>query len=252
MPDSAHLPDLPVAASSPGRPFGEADDLDLDFGSADRPALVSALLEGCRPAPPGHWWRCTVGQRTAALIDLLRLTERRDAIELNANCSTCGEAFGFELPLAALPSPDADLVRVGLDGGREVELRRPCGEDLRRWRALRPASRPESVRAMIETLCVAGEAGDGDAAALAAHLAEADPLVDFEVDGACPACGASTLIAVDLETLALSRFAAGQRRIEADLHRLARAYGWTEAQSLAVPPARRRRYLALIDAEAER
>ena len=51
MDDPADLP-VSAAVAAPGRPFGAAADLDLDFGTADRPALVSALLAGCRPAPP--------------------------------------------------------------------------------------------------------------------------------------------------------------------------------------------------------
>lgn len=236
------------------RPFGAAADLDLDFATADRPALVTSLLALCLSGSTGDWWRRSVGERIAALVDLLVLTEGRRTLELHATCPAagCGETFGFELPLDGLPAPADGPVRIALEGGRGVELRRPCGDDLRRWRSARPATRSDAVRSMIESLCIAGEVDDADEAALAAALAEADPLVDFEVQGRCPACGATTAIAVDLETLVLARFANHQRAIEGELHLLALHYGWTEAQSLAVPAARRRRYLDRIDAEAKR
>jgi hypothetical protein len=143
-------------------------------------------------------------------------------------------------------------VRIALAGGGGVELRRPCGDDLRRWRSARPATRSDAVRTMVDSLCVAGAVEDADVDAVAAALAEADPLVDFEVRGRCPACDAAATIAVDLETLVLARLAERQRAIEEVLHRFAQHYGWTEAQSLAVPPSRRQRYLDRIDLEGDR
>lgn len=236
------------------RPFGAAADLDLDFACADRPALVTALLAQGLPDGAGDWWRRSVGERTAALVDLLVLTEGRRCLDLHAACAApgCGETFGFELPLDALPKPLPGPVHIALDGGRSVEMRRPLGDDLRRWRSARPATRRDAVRMVLDSLCVAGAVEDADAEAVAVALAEVDPLVDFEVQGFCPACETATTIAVDLESLVLARLAGRQRAIEDELHRLALHYGWTEAQSLAVPPARRRRYLDRIDAEAGR
>jgi hypothetical protein len=235
-------------------PFGAAVDLDLDFSTADRPALVTALLARGRADGAGDWWQRSVGERIAALVDLLVLSDGRRCLDLHATCASprCGETFGFELPLDALPKPMPGTVRIVLDGGRGVELRRPCGDDLRRWRSARPATRRDAVRTMLESLCIAGTVEDADAQAVAAALAEADPLVDFEVQGRCPACDAATTISVDLESLVLARLAERQKAIESELHRLALHYGWTEAQSLAIPPARRRRYLDRIDAEAGR
>jgi hypothetical protein len=76
-----------------------------------------------------------------------------------------------------------------------------------------------------------------------------DPLVDFSVASTCPACGATAELPVDLEELALSRFAVRQRALLQEVHVLASRYGWSEDDILALPPARRARYVRMIEDE---
>lgn len=236
------------------RPFGHVVDLDLDFSQPDRPSLVTALLTRCgEHRDPSFWWSQPVGERTAALVRLVALTEQRDGISLGARCvdPACGESFEFELPLGLIPggAPDAAPMQVQLDAGRTLTMRRPTGDDLRRWREAQPASRAEALRVMLDSLVVAGEAGPGDEGAVSASIAAADPLVDFTVACRCPACGAPNEVSVDLEALALTRLVGRQRALLHEVHRLASHYGWTESEVLSVPPARRAHYLALIEEE---
>ncbi len=236
------------------RPFGHAADLDLDLRSPDRAHLVTALLAQCTGgADPAVWWARSVGARTSALLRLVVLTEGRDQVELSARCSApaCGEQFEFALPLgvlAAEPEEDAPIP-VMLGPARRAMVRRPTGEDLRRWRAARPSTREAAVRAMLDALSIEGTLGVEDAPAVADALAANDPLVDFSVACRCPACDAMNEVAVDLEALALRRLYARQDALLATVHRLASHYGWTESEVLAVPARRRARYLALIEEE---
>ncbi len=237
------------------RPFGAAADLDLDFGLADRPGLVTALLAQCaEPHDPAFWWSQPVGMRTAALLRLVALTEGRGEVALSAHCTAaaCGEAFEFALPLQGLPGGEADPgpIRLRLDDRRSLTMRRPTGDDLRRWRAAQPASRAQALRLMMDSLLPSGEVAPEDEAAVSAAITALDPLVDFSVACRCPACGASNDVAVDLETLALARLVERQRALLHEVHRFASHYGWSEPEVLAVPPARRARYLALIEARA--
>lgn len=234
------------------RPFGDAVDLDMDFGQADRPGLVTALLAQCgERREPAFWWAQPVGGRTAALLRLVALTEQRDEIALSARCvaEACGESFEFELPMRSLPGAavGADPLRVQLDDKRVLTMRRPTGEDLRRWRDGQPMSRDEALRRMLDSLVLAGQAGPEDEAAVSASIAAMDPLVDFTVSCQCPACGAPNEVTVDLEALALASLAARQRVLLQEVHRFASHYGWTESEVLALPAARRARYLALIE-----
>lgn len=243
-----------TAMSLPMRPLGQPEDLDLAFASADRPALVTELLARCAGGDAAHWWTRSVGERTAALLQLFRLNEGVDRLELNTRCQNpgCGEAYAFDLPLAQIAglAPRETAITVRLDDGRQARLRHPTGQDLQRWRAARPATREQAVRLMLDDLVLDGAALPEDEADLAQAVADSDPLVGFSVHAPCPACGTAQDVAVDLEGLVLARLAARQQALLHEVHQLASHYGWTEAQVLAVPPARRAAYRALIEREA--
>jgi hypothetical protein len=245
----------PTSFDAGMRPFGHAADLDLDLRSSDRPQLVTALLAQCAGTDdPALWWSRSVGARIAALLRLIVLTEARDEIEMSARCAApeCGEVFAFALPLRVLAdtqSEDGEPIAVTLGPARVVSIRRPSGDDLRRLRDARPSSREAAVRAMLDAIVLDGTFRDEDAPAVAAALAENDPLVDFALACRCPACGSQTEVTVDLEALALRRLHARQANLLGEVHRLASRYGWTEAEVLALPAWRRAHYLALIDEE---
>lgn len=235
------------------RPLGEPADLDVDFASDDRPGLVTALLALCgAPRDAAYWWAQPVSNRTRALLDLVVLNDARDELALVARCTrpACAEPLEFELPIAALPDGAAAPMRLRLGDAREAVLRPATGEDLRRWRAARPRTRDDAVRAMLAALLVEGDVRLDEQAAVSEAIAALDPLVDFSVACRCPGCGADNEIVVDLESLALARLARRQRQLVQEVHRFAANYGWTERDVLALPPARRARYLALIDADA--
>jgi len=236
------------------RPFGHVADLDLDFGDKDRPDLVTRLLAQCgERRDPAFWWSQPVSVRTAALLRLVAATEQADAFSFTARCAqaSCGETFEFELPLHALVggADDVGPIRMPLDGERWVTMRRPTGDDLRLWRAARPASRVEAVRMMLDTLLLDGEVQPQDEARLSESITAADPLIAFTVSCHCPACGAANEVPIDLDAAALTRLGARQRALLREVHCLAWHYGWTESDVLAVPPARRAQYLAFIECQ---
>lgn len=235
------------------RPFGTAADLDLDFGQTDRPGLVTTLLAQCAHGQAADWWwQQAVGVRTAALLALVACSEGRSSLAMTARCSApaCGVDFGFDLPLQGLPGAAASgqPLTVQLDAQRSLTLRRPTGDDLRHWHAALPTTHGRVPQAMLARLVLAGQVQDGDAAAVAAAMADADPLVDFSVACHCPDCGAANEVGIDLEGLALGRLLARQQALLQQVHQFATHYGWSEAEVLAVPPQRRAHYLALIEA----
>jgi len=241
--------DLPQLAL---RPFGRAEDLELEFGGCDRPGLVTDLLARCSDSQSTQfWWMQTVGTRIGALLRLLAFTESADRLPVQARCTelVCAEAFEMELPLAALVDQAQSPVPLTmvLPENRTVSLRRPTGEDLRHWQGARYASRQEAVAAMIGALVIDGPVTPADEPALAEALSAWDPLVAFTVSCHCPVCGIENDVQLDLESVVLARLDTRQRALLQDVHRLASHYGWTESEVLAIAPARRARYLALIE-----
>lgn len=234
------------------RPFGRADDLDVDFNTTDRPALVTALLASCAaPRNDHYWWGQAVSARTAALLRLLAATDGIDHVGLQARCreAACAAWFEFDLPLAAVLDrlPADEPIRACLPGARLVTLRRPTGRDLSDWRAQRPSSRTLAVEAMLRSLVIEGAVNAEDAPVLGEILANEDSLVVFSVACACPQCDGPTEVRIDLEDIALTRLRQRQHALLREVHVLASHYGWTEGQILAVAPARRARYLRLIE-----
>lgn len=233
------------------RPYGQhAADLEIDFGGADRPELVTALLARCAaPADDAHWWRQPVGARTAALLALLQATEGRPEFEATLRCPACGARFEIALPLERLApdAPAASTVTVARSDGEALQLRRPTGEDTRAFGRLRHAGRELASIQILAALSVAGEPRPEDVQVAAEALSAADPLLAFSVECACPECGDAAEREVDLEGIALQRLARRQDALLREVHALASRYGWSEAQILAVAPARRARYLELIE-----
>jgi hypothetical protein len=238
------------------RPFGSAADLDLDFANPDRPFLVTGLLAQCAEhGDPELWWSQPVGIRTAALLHLVGITDASAReLSFSARCGqgSCGEPFEFALPLGALLESRQDdaLIEAPLEGDRHVKLRRPTGNDLRRWRTMQPGSTDQTVRTMLDSLLLEGEARAEDVPELSRALAERDPLVALSLSCFCPGCGAGNEISIDLEAVALARLERCRRCLLHEIHALASRYGWTEAEILALPPARRAHYLALIEGES--
>ena len=247
---------LSVAAM---RPFGSVQDLEIDFTDEDRPTLVTALLASCGEASDAEfWWAQPVGGRIAALLRMLALTEGDSGalsvtLRLHAAPSAAHRSRSrfpmtrCNLPRRAAMSTRRDPWWYRCPGGDRQRVRRPTGSDLRTWRRTPYASRHEAVAAMLDALVVEGGVVPDDETVVADAMATHDPLVAFTVSCACPACGAERDRPVDLEAIALARLSALQRTLLREIHVLASKYGWTESEVLAIAPARRARYLRLIE-----
>jgi hypothetical protein len=81
---------------------------------------------------------------------------------------------------------------------------------------------------------------------LAAQMAEADPQADVQLALRCPACGQDWQAHFDIVSFFWSELEAWVQRTLRDVHTLAWAYGWREADILALSPWRRRSYLELV------
>ena len=245
--------DMTMAARSV-RPFGRAADLDVSFEGADRPFLITALLAQCSDiADAEAWWREPTGSRIAALLRLATVSDGVETLTARLRCprTACGSEFEIELRTSLLDDvPGPERVSVTLPDGSRALVRQPTGQDQRRWAGQHYTSQRDAITAIVDTLVVEGHVAADDEralAAVAAALADHDPLVDFVVSSACPSCEQPIETSIDLEGTALARLAAVRRSLLADVHALASAYGWTEREILAIPSGRRASYRALID-----
>ncbi len=179
---------------------------------------------------------------------------------LTASCGRCGERFDFSVNHSDLPVKEAGegypLAEVETSLGL-CSFRVPSGADQEILAALDDDE--EAFRCLVDRCLVAfpGQVGDGgthhdivsafspdDVVRIEAALETVSPEVAVSVQAACPACGAPHVIDVD-PYAALSHHSGG--RLLQEIHILAATYHWGEAEILALPPERRRRYLELID-----
>jgi hypothetical protein len=235
------------------RPFGRAAaDLEVDF-AAPRPHLATALLAACAvpPLTPAECWAMAAGARVAGLLAIAAATGG-DRLESAPVCAGCGERLDVALPVADLLALHEGAAGAGEVAVGAATLRRATGADQAAWWAAGWRDEDEALRGMVATLLVApaeGGAVEVELARVDEALAEADPLVAFRVEFACPECGVAQTWPVELQELALSVLRRAQHRLIEEVHRIAWAYHWAEERVAALPPWRRARYLALIERE---
>lgn len=214
----------------------------------ERPLVL--LHHASRAMPPvvDGW---TVGQRDARLIDLCVLTFG-PIVTGTAPCMSCGVPVEISFNLASIRSDHGDAGsrwELVLDGGRRLVFRLPTAADLRD--ASRSRSAEDGARMLAAGCLVEGwSAGDPPVSdslieALGSAMAEHDPQSDVTLESRCPGCGAELTTAFDVAEYLWRRVAIAGRELIADVHQLASAYGWSEAEILAIPPGRRQRYLEL-------
>ena len=235
------------------RAFGvDAADLDIDFGAANRAGVVTDVLARCAladggPLAPADAWALPVGTRLHALVAVCRSSGWSELSRvLDCPAESCDEEIEVELPLAALAgaareAEASDPAMVTWAGG-SFRPRRPTGDDLRRWR-----DEPPSDEEILAALGGPAEATSELVAATEEALADAEPLVDLRVASVCPRCGEPLDVAIDVEHQAVALLRRAQDELLRDVGTLARAFHWSEHEIAALPPHRRRRYLAMAE-----
>jgi hypothetical protein len=233
----------------PGQVHRERDILDLwERGVAlDRWRREDALLAG--HAPPSR----RLGARNTALL-ALRNAHFHGAWPILSTCPHCGIELEFTVDSAALLadlSADRDNGAVTIEWrGTRLAAHAPTVEDLR---AAAMKEHPQAVARTLLAQCLEGldaDACDDDALEeLGAQLEALDPAASVQFDLTCPDCAHAWPALLDIgETLwAEVRNLAERTLLQVDA--LARAYGWSEAEVLALSPLRRAAYLQLAEAQ---
>ncbi len=83
-------------------------------------------------------------------------------------------------------------------------------------------------------------------AALAEYMTQYDPQADVQLNLSCPACGQSRAVMFDVVSFFWSEICVQAKRLLREVHMLACAYGWREADILNMSTARRQFYLEMV------
>jgi hypothetical protein len=232
-------------------------------GKASVPAeRARLLLAAAHPdVDPDRLARLSVGRRDARLV-ALRETLFGSPMHAVSACPACGERMTLSFDPSAIgiaaPSDPGDIAPAAVEtltvAGHEIAFRLPDGDDLE---AIASAPDLPAARAALLARCVVSVRRDGanvaledtPAAALEAvvqKMAELDPVADIQLGLVCPSCAHTWSAAFDIVAFLWREIDAWAARTLRDVHALASAYGWREAEILQLSPARRRTYLELI------
>lgn len=230
-----------------------------EHGANQRPSqrALALLAAACaEDTPLDRLARLSIGQRDE---HLLRLRERTFGPRLAAisACPACNEVLGFEVNAAdirvAPASGPAEPIAL-TQADYEVHFRLPNSLDLT---TVDPnADRQASGQHLLGRCVTSARRRGADVppeelppeivAAVSERMAEADPQADVQLDLSCPQCEHRWHTPLDIVSFFWSEINALALRLLQDVHALATAYGWSEADILGMTPARRQAYLELI------
>ncbi len=196
-----------------------------------------------------------VGEREGQLLELREALFGSTLTAVTA-CQACGEGAELAIDVSELRSrlgPGRAPRPVTVDGYR-VRFRVPTTADLA---AAARAGDPEGARVALLERCVvraehedvtvaAADLPEAVVAAVAERMQLADPLADVRISTRCPACSHRWDSSLDVAAFVWKEIESWAHRALQDVHALASAFGWREADILAMAPRRRAFYLELV------
>lgn len=244
----------------PMRALTAAEWLEVWERGEAQPPLRRALLllaAAYDDVPPEELVRWSVGRRDAALLGV-RESLFGGKLASRAVCPKCGGQVEFSLVSSELLRPPrAAPIEQNLvvqHGPWRAKFRLLNSLD---FEALDTAAAPEENGRALLARCLVDLRRDGSSASvdqlppeletkIAARMREADPQAELSLDLLCGACGHCWKAIFDTISYFWSELHAWAVRLLRDVHTLASAYGWTEADILALSARRRQFYLGLL------
>lgn len=202
----------------------------------------------------------SIGQRDARLL-WLHEAAFGGRLESAVECPACQERLEFTLNVADIrvmpergdDASDTDEQQATIDG-YEVRFRLPNSRDLLSIARLLDIGQARSTLAQ-RCIIEAKRAGETVTIAnlpepvivsLAEQMARLDPQAEVQLNLSCPACGHRWPLLFDIVSFLWAEIGGQARRLLRDVHTLARAYGWREADILSMSAVRRQYYLEMV------
>jgi hypothetical protein len=214
--------------------------------------LNEEILSGSGQTPV----QLSVGERDALLLSL-RQSLFGSHLHSMAECPQCATAVEFTL--------DADGLRVPLSTDTQSRFTLVQEDISLRYRqvtcadllALAQYTDSDVARRQLVARCVI-EARRGDdvlapselpeavITALSEQLAAHDAQADITLDLTCPECEADWQAPFDIASFVWTEISVRARQLLNEVHTLAWAYGWSEAEILAMSETRRHYYIGQV------
>lgn len=201
--------------------------------------------------------RLSVGQRDTLLLNLRELTFG-PRLHSYVECPRCGERLEFSLRVQDLRPVDAGETEEGEQtltvDEVEVRYRLPNSLDLA---AIASCDDVAEARDLLVRRCISGARSHGRQidmealsnaviTALGTHMKQQDALSEVQLDLLCPECGHDWPMLLDIVSFFWTEISARTKQLLYEVHTLARAYGWREADILLMSARRRQLYLEMV------
>ncbi|MBL9045602.1 MAG: hypothetical protein JNM83_28595 [Myxococcales bacterium] len=216
---------------------------------------LALLRHGYPQRSPAELLALSIGERDALLFEL-REHSFGSLLRGAARCPSCQQRSLFSLQLSELRAqvrtPPQQPLFLQL-GEWQLHYRLPSSHDLRQAAACPDvaSARDSLIRACTLSVLRSGVPQTAPlipelAQALGQALSHHDPQGEVLLNLQCAHCGHPWQALLDIVTFLWNEVATTARQLLDEVDTLARAYGWSEANILALSPARRRHYLARV------
>jgi hypothetical protein len=217
---------------------------------------LTLLAAACPDTPKDTLARLSIGQRDAHLLSIREWLFGPTLVSL-VNCPNCGDRLELNFNVADIRVPLEGQPPASMSlsvAGYEVRFRHPNSLDLS------AVTRNQDVeggrRLLLERCLLCAELYDEAKTvdelpaevidSVVEEMARADPQADVQLALSCPQCGHGWRAAFDILSFFWSELNVWATRILREVHTLASAYGWREADILAMSPWRRQMYLEMV------
>lgn len=251
---------------------GEDEEFLVEEGGAMLPAhRTTALLARClarlgdeHPVDEDAVRKLRAGDRETLLLHLRRLSlGPRLSLVLRCPDEACAELLEVDVDVAELLVDSGRLAAErGIDGtaagdGRTIGFRLPSGADIEAVASLALRDELGAVRALAARCAVAldgealGELAASEVDSISEAMSALDPQACVVLNARCAACETVFEVPFDCGEHLYREVWRRRDDLYRELHVLALNYHWREADILAMPRARRRRYVDLLSGTVE-
>ena len=219
---------------------------------------LQLLAAACPGQSPEELANLSIGRRDALLLTLREWTFGK-RLKCAAVCPACGERVEFNVKSSEIratpPESKGDDLRLTKDD-YQVDFRLPCTVDLSEASGYpdEADSRAAIIRRCIRKVRRHGKEIVPDQIpghvieAVVASMEKHDPQADTRLSLGCPACDHRWSLLFDIVSYFWTEIQAWAVRTLQEVHLIASAYGWSEAEILGLSPLRRQSYLKMVGA----
>lgn len=216
---------------------------------------LSLLMAASPDESPNRLVEMSIGQVNSKLLKLREFIFG-SKLDCAATCPGCNEQLEFAFDTQDARRESDTVIKEPLSicaEGYVLHFRLPNLMDLM---AASGSGDIGSARTILQKRCIIEATKDGKvessedlprsvADAVSARMSDIDPLADVQLSITCPGCGHVWQASFDIASFLWNEIDAWAQRTLMEVHSLASAYGWSEADILNMSPWRRQFYLGV-------